>query len=328
MDAAADPAEFVPSRVRLLRRADGVRASTSGFRRIRHGVFVEERDVPRTEHEAMHFLRMQAAAERMSQPPVFSHVSAAVAWGLPLLGRLPTDVHAAAWTRVGFRTSRGIVWHNDALPDADVAEVDGVLVTNLARTLVDLARTLPFPDAVAALDYGVRPRITTPFGTEVDGVPRSLLMGRVNTMRGQRGIVSARRAVAFCDAASGSPGESISRAHMHTLGFPPPRLQVPFARADGRGEDVVDFDWPELGRFGEFDGRGKYLREEFTGGLSIQEVLWREKLREDRIRRHRPVAVRWDWAIALRPKRLAARLIEFGIHPRPLGRRAMTKWVE
>jgi hypothetical protein len=117
----------------------------------------------------------------------------------------------------------------------------------------------------------------------------------------------------FGDEASGSVGESLSRAQMHLLGFPAPRLQVRMTRPDGP-DDIVDFDWPEFALFGEFDGHGKYLRSEYTKGRDIADIIIAEKRREDRIRRrHRPFAARWDWAVARRPQLLAQHLEEAGL---------------
>jgi len=284
--------------------------------RVRHGVYIEAAHVPSRGREARHFMAMRAAALRMSRPAVFSHFSAAVVWGLPLLGRIPDEVHCSAAGRVGARTRRGIVWHNDRLRDHDVAEVDGVLVTALPRTLLDLARVLPFSAAVALLDHGVRAQLVTPFGVRMPGAEPSELAEDLRAIAGGRGVRHARSVVEFCDPRSASPGESVSRANMHLLGFPPPELQVPFPRADGNGVDVVDFDLPALGTFGEFDGRAKYERAEFTRGRTMADVMWDEKLREQRLRVHRPVCVRWDWKTATDPAALARRLIEFGIHPR------------
>ena len=99
---------------------------------------------------------------------------------------------------------------------------------------------------------------------------------------------------------------------MHILGCPPPMLQVRFPRGDG-GVDVADFDWPDHHAFGEFDGFGKYVKEEFTKGRSIQEVVADEKARENRIRKHRSFGARWDWPIAQQPHLLAKELADAGI---------------
>ena len=102
---------------------------------------------------------------------------------------------------------------------------------------------------------------------------------------------------------------------MVLLEVPMPDLQVAFARGDEPGQDVVDFDWPELARFGEFDGAGKYRDRELTAGRTPDEVLWEEKRREDRVRRHRPIGARWGWAEALSTRKLGQVLARAGIEP-------------
>jgi hypothetical protein len=69
--------------------------------------------------------------------------------------------------------------------------------------------------------------------------------------------------------------------------------------------------------FGEFDGLSKYHDRELTGGRTAGEVLWEEKRREDRVRRHRPRGVRWGWNDALSAQRLGHLLAAAGIRPRP-----------
>ena len=75
----------------------------------------------------------------------------------------------------------------------------------------------------------------------------------------------------------------------------------------------VDFGWE--GVFGEFDGKVKYRVQDGATG-DAGEVLWREKQREDRLRRRGRVA-RWTWDIAIDRTRLGARLAEHGIRPLP-----------
>lgn len=289
------------------------REQSSSPVRVRRGAYVVGADWAEKEREARHFVRMQAVSASMRSAPVFSHQSAALVWGIPVVG-VPMQVQLIAAGRVGVRTQRGISWHNDAIRDSEIAEVGGFLVTNLERTLVDLARACSFPSAVAALDAGIRTSFDSPVAGRVRGVESGRLSELVNAAARRRGVRAARRAVAFADARSGSAGESVSRANLHLLGFSAPELQVPFRRDDG-GFDIVDFDWPALGRFGEFDGRGKYLRDEYTGEREIEEVVLAEKDREDRIRRHRPLGVRWGWDVALDPLKLHRHMVAHGFHP-------------
>jgi len=297
------------------RRSAPARARSGDLVRVRHGAYVDATDWPLREREAAHFIRMQAVADRFRIAPVFSHRSAAILWGLPVLGA-HRGVHVVATERKGARSRRGVVWHNDAIEEADVVEHGGMRVTSLERTLIDLARTEPFPYAVAALDRGLTPTFPGGIGGSVSGVARDRLAAWLDGHPRKRGIRLARTVLEFADARSGSVGESVSRANMHVAGFPAPDLQVEFPRYDG-GNDVVDFDWPFAGRFGEFDGRGKYLREEFTEGRSVADVVLAEKEREDRIRRHRPFAIRWGWDIAMDADRLRRHLIAHGLHPAP-----------
>lgn len=267
--------------------------------RVRRGVYVDSSDWAAKEREARHFVRMQAVCASMRSAPVFSHQSAALIWGLPVVG-VPMLVQLTAAGRVGVRSQRGIRWHNDAVRDDELVELGGFRVTSLERTLVDLARTCSFASAVAALDAGIGEWIESPIAGRVGGTNTGRLHELVAAAAGRRGVRAARVSVEFADARSGSAGESVSRANLHLLGFPAPELQVPFRRYDG-GVDIVDFDWPELGTFGEFDGRGKYLRDEYTADTPIEGILLAEKDREDRIRRHRPFGVRWGWDIGRDP---------------------------
>lgn len=288
--------------------------------RLRRGVYVDRGEWDAAGREARHRAQISAAAQTRAGPLVFSHASAAILWGIPIVGQHLEAVHLIAFNRSRTHSQRGVSWHSDVIGDEDIDELAGFMVTSLERTLFDLARTLPFAAAVAALDYGIGPRLSLPVeadgGTEAwfAGVERQALLERADRQKGRRGVRLARASIEFCDALAESPGESISRAHMHQLGFPKPVLQQPFRRLDG-GIDIADFDWPEYAMFGEFDGFGKYVREEFTHGSPIEEVVMEEKRREDRIRIYRPRAARWEWKHAISPPALRARLIECGLRP-------------
>ena len=74
---------------------------------------------------------------------------------------------------------------------------------------------------------------------------------------------------------------------------------------------IVDFAWPEHRLIVEFDGREKYHRHR-RPGESIEEMVMREKTREDRIRELTGwTVVRITWADLARPELLVARLRRF-----------------
>jgi hypothetical protein len=134
-----------------------------------------------------------------------------------------------------------------------------------------------------------------------------------------RGLVHGRaRVVAvieFADGLSGSVGESVTRVTIRTLGFPAPILQQEFR--DALGRMFADFWWPEFRLIGEFDGKGKYLREEFTRGRTMTQVVLAEKEREDRLRALGPSVTRFGWDVARSPASLRRQLLAAGL---PLGR--------
>ena len=129
------------------------------------------------------------------------------------------------------------------------------------------------------------------------------------------GPVGRRACCGFADGRSQLPGESVSRVRLHQLGFAPPDLQVPVAAPRGRWF-WIDFGLRDVSASGEFDGTGKYRDALLRAGLTPEEVLEKEKEREDWIRgtTGRPL-VRWRSAHISTPQALAARLAAFGFAP-------------
>jgi hypothetical protein len=246
---------------------------------------------------------------------VLSHESAALLWGLPRLGRWPETCHLVDTRGTAPRSRNGVIWHRTPFDPDEIAEIDGCLVTGLEQTLIDIACTRSFLNAVVALDAALGDELRHDGADRIRGVDRDLVLTRLRAGERRRGSRSAERALLFADERSESVGESLSRGQIHLLGFPPPLLQVSFDRSDG-GVDRVDFDWPEFGVFGEFDGDLKYLDPKYRRGRTIEQVILAEKKRADAIcRRHRRRAARWDWAEARAPLRLRQTLLEAGLRP-------------
>ena len=86
--------------------------------------------------------------------------------------------------------------------DADeIIEVDGVAVTSVSRTLADLARTLPFEQALVVADAALHRRRASP-AAFADAVTRA---------SGREGSPLARRVAAAADLRAEGPGEARSR---------------------------------------------------------------------------------------------------------------------
>ena len=83
---------------------------------------------------------------------VISHASAAVLHGLPTWPSAIDRVHLTR-SRSSSGNRRSIVQvHAAPLPDDHVTTIDDIPVTTLARTVLDLCRTVPIEQAVAAGD--------------------------------------------------------------------------------------------------------------------------------------------------------------------------------
>jgi hypothetical protein len=113
--------------------------------------------------------------------------------------------------------------------------------------------------------------------------------------------------------------ESVSHLQLSRLGFDV-ALQVPVPSPKG-WMYFVDFELLGLDVFVECDGKSKYTEVGLRDGLSANDVLCREKRREDWISgRERKRIIRWGFPEVSSPALLARRLRAFGV-PIPRGTR-------
>ncbi|TKR23949.1 hypothetical protein FA014_08535 [Cellulomonas hominis] len=281
-----------------LRRA----ARAGSLVRVRHGAYVPAGAWTSADEAEQHRLRVRAAARRMAAP-VFALESAAAVWRLPLLGGWPSDVQVLLPVSRGTTSTPGVRRHRVAAVPA-TRLVDGVTVTTVARTVVDLARTGSFARGLVLADHALRrSRLNT-----------QDLAREVAWAGSGRGVRGARRVVDEAHAGAESPGESLSRARMIELGLPRPALQHE-VRDRGGLVGRVDFFWQDQGVVGEFDGRLKYRAGGVGDRTAAEDRVWAEKRREDRLRAAGLRVVRWTWQDALDPARLARVLAAAGIRP-------------
>ena len=242
-----------------------------------------------------HVRRTQAIVAAAESPVVVSHVSAAVLHGMPVPHRELGRVHLIQPSRSGGRQRQAARRTTAPLSPDDIVEINSMSVTSVHRTLVDLGRTLTPGWAVAALDEALRQARSTPSGL-ADALSRS---------GGLPGVGAARRAISAANPRAESVGESLSRVLLEQAGLGPDELQREFPHSTG--VDRVDMWW-SVGVIGEFDGRGKYLANQ-RPGMTMDEAVWQEKLREDRLRRLGFIIVRWVWDdLMRRPDEIIARV--------------------
>jgi len=242
-----------------------------GWVRLRPGVLITAADLAEVERSGrrpgLDALAVTAALNRPSA--VLSGATAAWVWGLPR----PRSARAVVELTDPHRWRRGTGWlmTRAALPDGEVTVRGGYRLTTAARTVVDVARSWPEVDAVAAIDAALLRRLTT----------RDELTAVLDRHAYVPGIPRSVRAVALADGRAESWLETAGRLTFAALGLPVFVPQVEL-RVDGRLVKVADGWYPEAALAVEFDGQVKYRRPSF--GRTPAEELWREKRDEDLLR--------------------------------------------
>ncbi len=237
--------------------------------RLRHGVF--------TADLAPDPVLAARAAASTCAGSVVSVRSAALPHGLPLLHRPPARPELTVPPH-GTGDASHPRLHRATLFPGDVQVVDGVPVTTVPRTLIDLARTVSVGAAAVSIDAAFnRSLVTSEEPAEV-----------IDRCTGWPNIRRAARAVRLSDPAAESPLESVSRlVIVLRLSLPRPRPQAIILDENGSCVGRCDFYWDQVGVFGEADGRSRY-----EGG---PEVLTGEKHRQEDLENLGLVGVRWGW---------------------------------
>lgn len=251
---------------------------TGELTRVRHGAYAAAQQ-PADEVER-HRALISGTWPLIGKDAVLSHESAAVIHGLPIAERGLGPVQLTRAVGGHGRVQRNIRVHFGSLEPHDVTEVDGLRLTCLERTAVDLARASGYERAVAVLDAALH-----------QGASGELIEEILSHQRRWRGIATARRASAFADGRAESVGESFSRVRMAQAWLPAPELQYAVFSRSGAWLARCDFAWPDFRLIGEFDGRIKYI----GSPQQVAATVVAEKAREQAIRDAGWVVVRWGW---------------------------------
>jgi hypothetical protein len=243
-------------------------------------------------NERRHALQVAAVLASCGFPAVASHRSAALIHGLDLIGKRQPEAIAVSRSPRGHgsRSLRtGVTVHSAGLHAGHVTVKDGIAVTSVARTVVDLARTYSFREGVVVADSALRGRKTT--------VPE--LNAVIADCRRWPGLQRAREVVAFSDHRSDSALESIGRVVFREYGLPPPDLQV-WVGGDLAIVGRADYLWPQHRTIAEADGAVKYA----TVGKAVAQLDRDVRLREAGFE-----VVHFTWQeIMMTPWQVAARI--------------------
>lgn len=198
--------------------------------------------------------------------------SAARVHGLPVPGR--DDVVELNLPGKNIRPPRrqwaaGVRYWSGYLPEEQVIVVNGLRVTTIDRTLLDLARHQGTTDAVVACDAAL----------SMPGVSREFVADRLAVLGPVPGIRKLRRALELADDRSESPLESWGRVQMLTANLPELRsleVQVPVLGGKYRVDHLLNGDIAV-----ELHGDLKY--DDVTTGTRAIEQMKSDREREREI---------------------------------------------
>ena len=275
---------------RMVRRGD--------LHRLRQGAYTfgaHWRALPPVERRK---LVAHATLRSARSPAVLAGPSAADHFGVPVWD-MGDEVHLARLDHKAGRRKGGKVQHRGTTLAEDITVRNGVPVTSGTRTALDMIALADVPRALVTVNGLLHARETTP----------ELLERRAASMGYDPNTLESTIVLGLADGRCESAGESLSLHLIWRQHLPKPELQVIIRDRSGRVVARVDFAWPALGVFMEFDGQEKYHRYR-RPGETIEQAVLREKRREELIcgltgwR-----CIRIVWADLHHPERTAARIL-------------------
>lgn len=168
-----------------------------------------------------------------------------------IAGRAAAAVHGAKWVDdfapieiVGpfNHPPPGIIIRREHISAEDLVELNGLPVTNPARTAFDLARHLPRGLAVAHLDAL----------SAATGLALAEVTPLIARNRGVRSVRQCRATLSLMDGGAQSPKESWLRLVLVDAGLPRPTTQIKVT--DGRLVAYLDMGWEQAMVAMEYDG--------------------------------------------------------------------------
>lgn len=272
--------------------------------RVRRGAYVPAEIWDSLDDDGHFGLRNRAALRQARAPVVLSHTSGLPEYEAPTWGFDLADVHLTRTDGLAGRAEAGVRQHSGVVRPGDFRVMNGVPVMAPARLTLETTTLGNTEASLCVANYMLHRGWTTQKELELQYVD----------MTSWPDTLAAEIVLRLADGRIESVGESRTFWCCYQQGLPMPTPQVEIQDRTGRVVARVDFAWPELGVFLEFDGRIKYeklLRE----GERASDVVVREKAREElvcRVTGWRCIRVTWD--DLAHPARLAAKIREF-LHP-------------
>ncbi len=243
-----------------------------------------------------HSVRARAVLQQAVAEAALSHASGALEFDAPLWD---ISLHSVHTTRMDGRIGRqeaGVRQHAGAVEPGDVVERNGVAVMSPTRLSLEITTIADVEHSLVVINHLLHVGLTTP----------AELAARYRTMTQWPNTLTTDLVLRLANPAVESVGESRSLYLFFAQSLPLPEPQYEIKDASGRVVARVDFAWPGLGVFLEFDGKVKYeklLKE----GERASDVVIREKERETLICQLTGWrCIRITWADLCCPERTAA----------------------
>lgn len=264
--------------------------------RARRGAYVAGSVWRDLDEAGRHSVRARAALDQARAPVALSHVSGLLEYDTPVWGLDLSVVHLTRRDgRIG-RQEAGIRQHAGAIRPGDIVERNGLAVMCPQRLALEITTMTDTERALAVVCDLLHRGLTTP----------EELAARYALMEQWPNTLGTQVVLRLADPRIESVGEARTLHLCFSQQLPKPTPQFEIRDANGDVVARVDFAWPELGVFLEFDGRVKYeklLRE----GERASDVVIREKAREELICRLTGWrCIRITWADLADPVRTAA----------------------
>ena len=221
-------------------------------------------------------LHMARTLTQLHREWVFAGIIAAAAYGFEHQWLLHNgSLTVAAQDHGQYHPTTKLRTLHMSKPDHELPLIQGVRVTDKARTAVDCGLLLEFRFALPIMDSALAQGVTI---EEIQSVCANL----------HRDCSNVFRLLHYATPASENGGESLARATLLEFGFQNPNVQVPFIDPHNSRTYRADFVWFLPDRriiVGEFDGQQKYVDPAMTGGESVADVVLDERERQEGLKR-------------------------------------------
>jgi hypothetical protein len=242
------------------------------LRRVRHGAYVDTATWTAADADGRHALRARAVVKQAGTRLVLSHVSALPFFDAPTWGMSLNDVQVTRPDARCGRREAGVRQHRGRLLDSDVVMRRGLEVTSGTKTALDVTCVAGTEASLVAVNFLLHHGLTTVAD----------LRARYALMSHDPFTLKTDLVLRLADERLESVGESRTVFMLYRGGVPAPEPQYELRGDDGALIARLDFAWPGLGVWLEFDGRQKYVKYLRQGETVVDAVL-REKKREQMV---------------------------------------------